>query len=121
MTVKSILRASVAGLVFVLPAAPADAAEKTLDCHVAMLRVNAERFFVRCEAGKPGSAPVREIPYFSAPYSQQNARYLFELALKARDTGQALRLIYEDDPAMNPPGCVASNCRRIIAAGLSAP
>ncbi|MEM8814478.1 MAG: hypothetical protein AAGE85_01480 [Pseudomonadota bacterium] len=97
------------------------AAEQSFDCMVRQLRVNAERFFVRCHsryAGLEIPAYVTEIQYYSVPYSQENARYLFDLVLEARGGGKALRLIFEDDPASNPAGCSADNCRRIVALGM---
>ena len=102
--------------------ADARAGEKAFDCAVTQLRVNSDRFFVRCAESRPGmSIPpfVRDIPYYSVPYTQQNTRYLLDLVLAARDSGKPLRLIFEEDPEMNPPGCARNNCRRMIAAGLA--
>lgn len=105
-------------------AVPGDAAvarERSFDCMIRDLRVNAERFFVRCHAEWRGlDIPpyVRDIQYYSVPYSQTNARFVFELAVEARRLSEPLRLIFEDDPEANPPGCAETNCRRIIAVGL---
>ena len=101
--------------------AAAVAGEQSFDCMVRHLRVNAERFYVRCHAEWRGleiPGYVREIQYYSAPYSQKNARYIFDLVMEARRQRQPIRLIFEDDPASNPPGCGRNNCRRIIAVGL---
>lgn len=97
------------------------AAEKAFNCAIGLLRVNADRFFVRCEASRAGvDVPgyVREIPYYSAAYTQANARYLFDLLLAAEGRGKVVRLIFEDDPAENPVGCAPRNCRRIIAVSV---
>ena len=97
------------------------AAEQSFSCAIGLLRANAERFFVRCEASRPGvEVPgyVREIPYYSAAYTQANARYLFDLLLAAEARGKPVRLIFEDDPADNPVGCAPRNCRRIIAVSI---
>lgn len=97
------------------------AGEQSFDCMVRHLRANAERLYVRCHAEWRGlkiPAYVREIQYYSAPYSQKNARYIFDLVMEARRQGQPIRLIFEDDPDANPPGCGRNNCRRIIAVGL---
>lgn len=113
--------ATVLAVLLALAAADARAGEKAFDCAVTQLRVNSDRFFVRCAESRAGmSIPsfVRDIPYYSVPYTQQNARYLFDLVLAARDGGKPLRLIFEEDPEMNPPGCARNNCRRMIAAGL---
>ena len=77
---------------------------------------------MRCHADWRGleiPAYVKDIQYYSAPYSQTNARYIFDLAVEARRQRQPIKLIFEDDPGANPPGCAESNCRRIIAVGLS--
>ncbi len=98
------------------------AAEQSFDCMVRNLRANAERFYVHCQPDWMGlQVPgyVREIPYYSAPYSQKNARYVFDLVMEAQRQERPIRMIFEDDPAANPQGCDESNCRRIIAVGLS--
>ena len=98
------------------------ARERSFDCMIRDLRVNADRLFVRCHAEWRGleiPAYVKDIQYYSAPYSQTNARYIFDLAVEARKLREPIKLIFEDDPGANPPGCAESNCRRIIAVGLS--
>ena len=111
--------------VLVVGLAAADTAalarEQSFDCAIRYVRVNAERLFVRCHSEWRGlDIPlyVKDIEYYSAPYSQTNARYIFELALEARRLRVPLRVIFEEDPASNPPGCARNNCRRIIAVGM---
>ncbi len=103
-------------------ALPAAAGEQSFSCRIDVLRVNADRFFVSCRPPAEGERrPLkRDIVYFSAPYAQPNARYLFDLMLDANRRGRPVRLIVEDDAAANPPGCRKKDCRRIIAAGISA-
>ena len=108
-----------AGLAMVQPVA--FAGEQSFDCMVRHLRVNAERLYVRCHSEWRGleiPGYVREIQYYSAPYSQKNARYIFDLVMEARRRDRPIRLIFEDDPEANPTGCAPNNCRRIIAVGF---
>lgn len=97
------------------------AGEQSFDCMVRHVRVNAERLYVRCHSEWRGleiPGYVREIQYYSAPYSQKNARYIFDLVMEARRRDRPIRLIFEDDTGANPTGCAPNNCRRIIAVGL---
>ncbi len=106
---------------FAMVQTPVLAREQSFDCAIRYVRVNAERLFVRCHSEWRGlDIPlyVKDIEYYSAPYSQTNARYIFELALEARRLRVPLRMIFEEDPASNPPGCARNNCRRIIAVGM---
>ena len=106
---------------FAMVQTSAFAGEQSFDCMVRHLRANAERLYVRCHAEWRGleiPAYVRELQYYSAPYSQKNARYIFDLVMEARREERPIRMIFEDDPAANPPGCGRNNCRRIIAVGF---
>ena len=76
-----VVAAAVLAVVLAFAATDARAGEKAFGCAVTQLRVNSDRFFVRCAESRAGmSIPpfVRDIPYYSVPYTQQNARYLFD-------------------------------------------
>ncbi len=106
----------------ILSPTPVFAAEQAFDCAIELLRANADRFFVRCGAARPGiDVPgfVREIPYYSAAYPQPKARYVFDILRDALADRKTVRLIVEDDAGDNPPGCSSRNCRRIIAVSIS--
>ena len=88
----------------------------------AHLRVNSDRFFVQCHANFSGvKIPpfVKDIPYYSAPYSQKNARMMLDLKMSGRAQGKSIRIIFDQEPSTNPSGCQPGNCRRIVAAGIN--
>ncbi len=109
------------GIVAALPAS-AQSTAQSFNCMVAHLRVNSDRFFVRCHASYSGvEIPpfVKDIPYYSAPYSQANARMMLDLIMSGRAQGKSIRIIFDDEPSRNPSGCQPGNCRRIVAAGIN--
>ncbi len=108
-------------IVAALPAS-AQSGTQSFDCMVAHLRVNSDRFFVQCHAQFSGvRIPpfVKEIPYYSAPYSQRNASMMLDLITSGRAQGKSIRIIFDQDTGTNPSGCQPGNCRRIVAAGIN--
>lgn len=43
---------------------------------------------------------------------------VLSVLIGAITSGKKLGLAYDDNPAANPPGCLAQNCRKLVAAGI---
>lgn len=87
---------------------------KIFTCNISEIAIhrNGDRMHIRCN---PGDGTIS---YFAAPSSGSDAvraNQLLTLANTAYALQKPIIIWYETDPAFNPPGCLTSDCRGIIA------
>lgn len=87
---------------------------KIFTCTISEIAVhrNADRIHIRCN---PGDG---DISFFAAPSSGSDAvraNQFLTLANTAYALGKTINIWYETDQTLNPPGCLTTDCRGIIA------
>lgn len=89
-------------------------ATKIFTCTISEIAVhrNTDRIHIRCNPSDGG------IAFFAAPSSGSDAvraNQFLTLANTAYALGKTINIWYETDETLNPPGCLTTDCRGIIA------
>ncbi|MDH3783894.1 MAG: hypothetical protein OEV00_01060 [Acidobacteriota bacterium] len=105
-------------------AAPVHAASYAwAPCNVGKVTVKAKTLSVYCAAPYKGDQAAwnKDVPYYSASLeetSEVRINAMLELLIAARVHDRPARIRYTREGDKNPPGCKASNCRRMEAVTL---
>jgi hypothetical protein len=85
---------------------------KIFTCTISELAVHTNRIHIRCNPGDGG------ISFFAASTASAEivrTNQFLTLGNTAYALGKTINIWYETDQAQNPPGCLTSDCRKIIA------
>jgi len=96
----------------------ASAGVQGFSCKLGRVQVNFNRMVIRCDYQPGNPVFVKDIPWFSASFSQKNARDLLNLAMQAKLNGKKVKVFWSQSPDNNPSGCKGQNCRRLNALGF---
>ncbi len=96
----------------------ATAGVQGFSCKLGRVQVNYDRMVIKCNYQQGNPAFVKDIPWFSASFTQKNATHLLNLAMQAKLNNKRVRVYWSQDPDNNPNGCKGGNCRRLNALGF---
>lgn len=96
---------------------PAQAAGQHKECKATEIAAFQDRVHVFCKK-PPGMGAVEAslgkiIEYFAVATNDPLADKLILLARESLVNGRPVTVWFDDDPAFNPPGCGAGDCRRL--------
>lgn len=87
---------------------------KIFACTISEIAIhrNTDRMHIRCN---PGDAGISFFAALSSGSDAVRANQFLVLANTAYALQKPINIWYETDPALNPPGCLTTDCRGIIA------
>ncbi len=88
-------------------------------CTVAEVAANANLVHVYCSSGggvaNLGTDDFFVVRYFAVALNDPLAPHLIAIGTSAQQTGRQIAVSFDPNPSANPPGCLASDCRRALA------
>ncbi len=92
-------------------------------CNVGRVTIKEKTLTVYCAAPYKGQKAAwnKDVPYYAAPLdgnSDLRIQAMLDLLIAARTHDRPARIRYTISGDKNPPGCKASNCRRMEAVTL---
>ena len=104
-----------AAALFLIPHA-ASAEPTETSCRVGEVAVFPDRVHVFCtrDIGFPNMGMNQTSMYFAVEIASPLAAYLVAIASDATVSRRDIAVIFDSDPAFNPPGCLVDDCRRAL-------
>ncbi len=115
---RKILASAILAVGFMAVPGIANAATSRM-CNVDQVGVMANRIHIKC-APNPGQAYTKDIPYYAMRLNEPEAKIdnIIALAIASKQIRKPLVVWFDQSDYKSLPGCLGSNCRRLVAAAL---
>jgi len=92
----------------VAPMSAAQAGKQSRECTIEDVAIYQERVVIQCTAKGGKKTPVK---YYAVALVSPTASMILELGLASLK--RKVKVFFIDDAGLNPPGCLAEDCRKI--------